>query len=350
MEIGVGLDPTLRLSFDEEAEASKEAARLGYTSIWTPEGTGYDSFQVCAHRWAATREAVPEGLTTGISVSPVATRTPLSLAMSGGTLSAMTGGRFIMGIGSGGIYTPGGRKQFGLPAVSSLDVMRDYVTTIRKLVAGEEVTYESPSVKLNGVSLFIRPAPETPVYLGALGPKMLHLGGEVADGLALNWCTPEQIAWSRERIVEGASAAGRNPAEVKVAEYIRVCVDDDVDAARRAYAKATVGYALGPKGASVKSRSLGYRAHFERMGFGDALAKLDRMREDGASSDELADAFPADMLLKVGYFGKADGAAEAFRRLSQGLDIAIVRVVAAKRGIAGVLATMKACRPELITG
>ncbi len=350
MEIGVGLDPTLRLSFDEEAEASKEAARLGYTSIWTPEGTGHDSFQVCAHRWAATREVVPDGLTTGISVSPVATRTPLSLAMSGGTLSAMTGGRFIMGIGSGGIYTPGGRRQFGLPAVSSLDVMRDYVTTIRRLVAGEEVTHDGPSVKLNGVSLFIRPTPNTPVYLGALGPKMLRLGGEVADGLALNWCTPDQIAWSRERITEGASTAGRDPEDIKVAEYIRVCIDDDVDTARRAFAKATMDYALGPKGASAKSRSLGYRAHFERMGFGKALANLDRMRENDASPDELADAFPADMLLKVGYFGKAEGAAQAFRGLSQGLDIAMVRVVAARRGLDGVMATMRACRPELVTG
>ena len=85
MQTGVGLDGTLGLSFDDEASVSMEAARLGYTSIWTPEGTGYDSFHVCAHRWTATRQVVPEGLTTGISVSPVALRTPMSLAMSAGT-------------------------------------------------------------------------------------------------------------------------------------------------------------------------------------------------------------------------------------------------------------------------
>ncbi|MFQ5933513.1 MAG: LLM class flavin-dependent oxidoreductase [Dehalococcoidia bacterium] len=347
MEIGVGLDGTLGLSFAEEAQVSQEAARLGYSSIWTPEGTGYDSFQVCAHRWAATREVVPEGLTTGISVSPVAMRTPLSLAMSGGTLSALTGGRFILGIGSGGIYTPAGRRPFGLPNVSSLDVMRDYLATVRALVAGEEVTHDGPSVKLHGVRLDISPPPRTPVYLGALGPKMLHLAGELADGAALNWCTPEQITWSRERISEGAKSTGRDPSQVKVAEYIRVCVDDDLEAARRAFARMTMAYALGPPSATARGRALGYRAHFERMGFVEVLSKLDEMREGGASSDEMADAFPEELLRRVGYYGPADGAAEAFRRLSQGLDITIVRVVAARPGVGSTLATISACRPEL---
>ena len=350
MEIGVGLDGTLGLSFAQEAELSKEAARLGYTSVWTPEGPGYDSFQVCSHRWAATRDVVSEGLTTGISVSPIALRTPMSLAMSGGTLSALTGGRFILGIGSGGIYRPEGRRAFALPTLSALDVMRDYVVTVRGLLAGQEVTHDGPAVKMHRVRLGIRPPPGTPVYLGALGPRMLHLAGETADGAALNWCTPEQVGWSRERLSEGALAARRDPAELKMAEYIRVCVDDDIDAARRAFAKATLGYALGPRGATGRDRALGYRAHFERMGFAGALAELDGMRERGASMDDMADAFPPELLSRVGYYGTAEGAAQAFRSLAEGLDIAIVRVVAARRGADAVAATMEACRPALTRG
>ena len=350
MEIGVGLDGTLGLSFEEEAELSAEAARLGYTSIWTPEGPGLDSFLVCAHRWNASRSVVEDGLTTGISVSPVALRTPVSLAMSAGTMSALTGGRFILGVGTGGIYRAAGRRQFGLPDVSSLDVMRDYLTTVRGLVAGEKVTHAGPSVQLNGVQLGIRPAPRTPVLLGALGPRMLHLAGELADGAALNWCTPQQIQWSRERMAEGAEAAGRDASRLTVAEYIRVCVDDDVDAARMAFAKATLGYALGPPGSTAKGRALGYRAHFERMGFAESLADLDRMRDAGASMDELAGAAPDEMLRRVGYYGTADGAAAAFSRLSEGLDIAIVRVVAARPGVESTLAAMRACRPELVSG
>ena len=346
MDIGVGLDATLNLSFPEQAELSQEAARLGYTSIWTPEGTGQDSFQLCAHRWAASRQVVSEGLTTGIAVSPVMYRTPVAFAMSGGTLSQMTDGRFIMGIGSGGVYRPRSRRSLGLPRLSALSMMRDYLATVRQLVAGEQTDYRGEVVTLRGARLGISPPPRTPVYLGALGPEMLRLAGELADGVNLNWCTPEQIAWSRQRIAEGAARTGRDASEVKVAEYIRVCVDDDLDTARRAFARSTMGYALGQSVPTERERGLGYRAHFERMGFTEELADLDLMRERGASSEEVADAFPVEILQQVGYYGPADGANAAFRRLAQGLDMAIVRVVAARPGVDSVLEVMRACRPE----
>ena len=89
---------------------------------------------------------------------------------------------------------------------------------------------------------------------------------------------------------------------------------------------------------------MGYRAHFERMGFAEALAELDRMRDLGASPDQMVDAVPPELLDQVGYYGPAAGAAEAFRRLAEGLDVAIVRVVAARPGARGVLATMRACQ------
>jgi alkanesulfonate monooxygenase SsuD/methylene tetrahydromethanopterin reductase-like flavin-dependent oxidoreductase (luciferase family) len=346
MDIGVGLDSSLSLSFDDQAVLSKEAARQGYTSVWTPEGTGQDSFQLCAQRWAASREVVPDGLYTGIAVSPVMYRTPVAFAMSGGTLSELTNGRFIMGIGSGGAYRPASRKALGLPRLSALSLMRDYLTTIRTLVSGDTVDYEGPAVTMRGVKLGIDPSPRTPVYLGALGPEMLKLAGELADGAALNWCTPEQIAWSRERIVEGAERIGRDSAEVKVVEYIRVCVDDDVEQARRAFTRSVMGYALGARVPTERERALGYRGHFERMGFTDALGELDVMRSRGASQDDLVEAFPRELLLRVGYYGPASGAAEAFGRLAEGLDTAIVRVVAARPGMDSVRAVMEACRPD----
>ena len=348
MEIGVGLDPTLGLNWDQQREVSQEAAKLGYTSIWTPEGNGQDSFHLCVQRWQATTEIVPEGLTTGIAVSPVMYRTPLSFAMEGGTVSDITGGKFIMGIGSGGAYRPQARAALGVGRMSALALMRDYLSVIRPLVHGERVDYEGDTTTLKGMRLGMRPAPETPVYLGALGPKMLEMSGELADGASLNWCTPEQIAWSRDRIAEGAAKAGRDPSEINVAEYIRICVDDDVDMARIALAKATMGYALGASVPTERERQLGYRAHFERMGFTDELAQLDEMRKKGASNDEVSEAFPAEILQSVGYFGRADGAAAAFARLAEGLDTAIVRVVAARRGVDSTLAVMEACKPEAV--
>jgi alkanesulfonate monooxygenase SsuD/methylene tetrahydromethanopterin reductase-like flavin-dependent oxidoreductase (luciferase family) len=348
MDIGIGLDATLNLSFADQANLAQEAARVGYTNIWTPEGAGQDSFLLCSHRWAASCQVTAEGLTTGIGVSPVLYRTPVAFAMSGGTVSQLTGGRFIMGIGAGGAYRPRTRQALGLPRFSTLALMRDYLVTVRALVAGEEVNYQGEVVTLRGIKLAITPPPRTPVYLGALGPEMLRLGGELADGICLNWCSPEQIAWSRERIAEGAARVGRDASKVQVAEYIRVCVDEDIDVARRAFARSTMGYALGQRVPTEHERRLGYRAHFERMGFTEALAELDRMRQRGAPAQEVADAFPSELLKRVGYYGTPEGAAAAFRCLAEGLDMAIVRVVAARPGIASVQAVLQACRPELV--
>lgn len=343
LQIGIGLDGTLGLTYEEQGVLAAEAARAGYTSVWTPEGPGEDSFLLCALRWAATREVVPGGLTTGIGVSPVGLRTPVGLAMSAGTLSKLTGGRFILGIGTGGAYTPAYRYTWGMRGSSSLALMRDYLTTLRGLLAGETVTHEGPSVTLRGARLGISPPPRTPVYLAALGPEMLRLGGELADGLCLNWCSAEQVAWSRQRVAEGAARAGREPASVTIAEYIRVCVDDDIDTARRAFTRALMGYALGPLGAPP----MGYRAHFERMGYGADLAHVDELRRCNAPQEEVIDAFPEALLRSVGYYGPAAGAAAAFRRLAEGLDVAIVRVVAARPGIEAARAVLRACAPSV---
>ncbi len=346
MEIGIGVDPGARLSFPQHREMIQEAARLGYTSAWTPAGVGQDAFQVCAQWWGASAEVVEGGLTTGISVVPVPIWSAPALATAAATIGELTGGRFILGVGSGSIHSAEYRRSLGLPEIAPIALMRDYLATLRQLLAGEAVDYEGPAVRLHGVRLGRRP-PAVPIYLGALGPRMLRLAGELSDGAALNWCTPEQIAWSRERVAEGARRAGRDPGEVRIVEYIRVCVDDDEDAARRAFARAVAGYALARRGASNEH---GYRAHFGRMGFDEALSELEERRERGAPEEEIADAFPRDLLKLVGYYGPAAGAAAAFRRLAEGLDVAMVRVVPARPGPEAVAAVLRACRPELVRG
>ena len=86
-----------------------------------------------------------------------------------------------------------------------------------------------------------------------------------------------------------------------------------------AFARSTMGYALGRTVPTARERELGYRAHFERMGFTEELAELDRMREAGASRDEVAHAFPVEVLQKVGYYGPAGGGAAAFKQSGSGL-------------------------------
>ncbi|HEY7269520.1 MAG TPA: LLM class flavin-dependent oxidoreductase [Dehalococcoidia bacterium] len=346
MEIGVGLDASLRLSFDDQQRLSREAAGMGYTSIWTPEGNAEDSFLLCALRWKASAEVVAGGVGTGIAVSPVGLRTPMGFAMSAGTVSKLTGSKFVLGVGTGTAYTPEYRSSFGIRQTSSLQLMRDYVSTIRALTRGQPVTVESKSFTYRNVRLGIDPPPATPVYLAALGPEMLKLGGEVADGISLNWCSADQVPLSRALVAEGAKRAGRDPAEVNLSEYIRICVDDDVAIAKRAYTRAVMGYALGRP--DRHGRPQGYRAHFERMGFAKQLAAVDEMRAKNADPNEVVDSFPDDVLRAVGYYGPADGAAKAFKRLGENLDTAIVRVVAARPAIDSARAVMEACRPDKV--
>lgn len=343
MDIGVGLDTGLGLTWQEHRQLAREAAQLGYTSIWTNSNpTARDPFQVCTQWWAASAEVAPGGLTTGISVVPAPNWTAATLASAAGTAGDITGGRFILGVGSGAVYSTEYRATWGLAEVPVLRLTREYVTALRDLLAGKTVNVQGSAVRLQGVRLNYAPPP-VPVYLAALGPQMMRLAGETADGVSLNWCSAEQVAWSRELLAEGAAKAGRDPASVKVAEYIRICVDDDEDVARLALARATMGYALARPGASKEA---GYRGHFGRMGFEAALSDLEARRDAGATPDDLAERFPPDLLLKVGYFGKPAGAAAAFKRLAQGLDTAIVRVVPARRGIEAVRAVMQACAPN----
>ena len=175
---------------------------------------------------------------------------------------------------------------------------------------------------------------------------MIQLGAEVGDGAVLNWCDPERVSWSRDRLNEGAAKAGKSPEDVQLVEYIRICVDEDVETARMSYATSMLGYALGQAPTSERLRKFAYRAHFERMGFTDELASLDDMRRSGASADDVAAAASEKLLTRVGYYGNASGAKSAFEALADGLDTAIVRVVAAKPGLESVRAVMRACAPK----
>jgi alkanesulfonate monooxygenase SsuD/methylene tetrahydromethanopterin reductase-like flavin-dependent oxidoreductase (luciferase family) len=336
MEIDVGLDSGLTYGF--EAEAAVAAARAGYGRIWA--SSGGDPFQTCALRWAATRTVVRGGIGTAIGIVPVTIRSPADLAQSGSVLSRLTGGRFILGIGAGSAYQSGYRRTWGVREPSPLALVRAYLTTVRGFLGGDHVSYEGSGISYEGASLPGEPS-ATPLFLGAVGPEMTKLGGELADGVYLSWCTAESLQSARTLTAEGAARAGRDPSQIVIAASFRVSVDDDVDAARRALAAALYPYALGWDGTPPRA----YRAQFERMGFAQELADLDRQRDRGAARDEIIDSFPEPMLRGLGYFGPASGAADAVRRQMAGADIAVVRVVPSGPALGAVQAVLDACRP-----
>jgi alkanesulfonate monooxygenase SsuD/methylene tetrahydromethanopterin reductase-like flavin-dependent oxidoreductase (luciferase family) len=343
MKAGVGIDPRLGLSRSDQRALVQEAARLGYASLWMPAGiTGRSVFQTSVEWWNATTDVVPEGLGIGISVVPFPGWTVPTLAAESATVSEITGGKFVLGIGLGSYPAESFVRGFGLPLVPPVALTRDYLQTLRGLFAGETVDYTGKGVTLHGAVLGVK-APKVPVYLAAMGAQMLRLSGELADGATPNWSSPEQIVWLREQVAEGARRAGRDISEVPFAQYIRVCIDEDEDAARRAFATQVLGYAMARPG---QPKDRGYRAHFGRMGFEDILIELEARRDAGTPLSELVDAVSPELLLRVGYFGHPSGAASALKRLSRGLDEAMVRIITVRPGdLAACVSTVRACQP-----
>ena len=344
--LGAGLDARLSLPFDQLRVAAREAARLGFESLWTPAGGVPDSFHVCA----AWSEDTP--LRTGISVVPaVRMWTPFGLAAQAATLAQFSGGRFVLGLGTGG-YGPGFFQSVGL-ANKPIGVMREYVSATRALLRGESVTPGPVITEAadgapgwpKSASLERPDLPPAPVYLAALGPQMLRLAGEVADGALLNWATPERTAASRAEVAAGAARAGREAAEVPLTMYIRVCVDEDEAAARQAVGAQVLGYAMGRPGIP---QNTGYRGLFAQMGFDAELTELEQRRDRGEAMETLVAAAPDEMLRAVGYYGPAGPAPAAFARLAAGLDEAVVRVITTRPGLEPVAATMEALTPALI--
>lgn len=305
----IGIDPSLGLSADDHRAVVGEAIRLGYRGAWTPAGRDRTALSVCALWHAEARALGDHGFRVGVSVVPSPEWSLEALAAEARRVHDETRGQFVLGIGCGRL-----RER-------PIEVMREHLTRLRALLPRD-----------------------LPIYLAALGPRMLRLAGELADGAALNWCTAEQVAWSRGRVERAARGVGRNPVFVALVEYVRVCVDDDPDAARRALAKAVLPYVFPGQGRSLDQ---GYPAHFVRQGLGEVLSDLVGRRERGASEDELADAFPADALSRVGAYGTESDVGGAFLELAADLDIGIVRVVGTTPGRKTALRTIRAAAPPL---
>ncbi|MBV9600464.1 MAG: LLM class flavin-dependent oxidoreductase [Chloroflexi bacterium] len=342
MKLGVGIDPGLGLSRDQQRELVQEAARLGYDSLWTPAGlTRRSIFQICRDWWQATTDIARGGLSVGTSVIPFPGWSVPTLAAESASLNEVCDGKFSLGIGLGAYPSPALIKQLDLPKLSPLTYSREYLQTLRPLFAGESVDFAGKGVTLHGVQLGIK-APPVPVYLAAMGEQMLRLAGECADGVTPNWCSPEQVAWMRKHVADGARQAGRSEHDVPFALYIRVCIGDDEDAARRAFATNMLGYAMARPG---QSKTAGYRGHFGRMGFEEVLTDLEARRDAGAKVADLVDLVPTDLLRRVGYFGRPAGAPEAMQRLSKGLDEAMVRLISVRSGdLDACLTAIRACQ------
>jgi len=341
--IGVGLDSRLGLPFDELRAAAREAERLGFESLWTPAGGVPDSFHVCglvAGHPAAHRDFRRPG---GADVDPTEPGCPGGhggSAVLGAVRARPRHGRLRAGVlGVGGPARPPDRgdarvRHRGLRAAGRRAGHRRPDRPRRRREPG------CPGWP-RAASLGVADLPPAPVYLAALGPQMLRLAGETADGALLNWATPERIAVSRARIDEGAARAGRAPGSVPMTMYIRVCVDDGAAGVRHAGARLCPGPPRRPGKRRLPGpvRPDGVRRGTDRA---RAAAGPGRGHAGAGGRGPRRDAARGRLLRP------AAAAPAAFARLSAGLDEATVRIITARPGLQPVVETMEALTPALI--
>jgi probable F420-dependent oxidoreductase len=311
VDVGLGVSEDLPLAVQQRLAAHVESA--GFRSLWTNEATGRDALLVCQAWGAATTD-----LEVGVGVVPLWTRSPAQLAMATATLQEATGGRFLLGLGVSHGATMG--PWHGVEVVKPLTAARETLAILRQLEAGErsEVRGEVRSSERFRLSITPTP-PETRTYLGAMGPRMLALGGSAADGVLLNWCSPSEVARAAAAVRDAATEAGRAPDDVEVATYVRVAVHADRDRARAALAAQIAQYAALPA----------YAAHLDRQGLGERLEAITAARRDRAEPAQLAEVVGDELLTALGWAATPDDdpAPMLAAYADAGLDHLVARVV-----------------------
>src|SRR5580704_15233045 len=193
------------------------AAELaGFSAVFVAEGHG-DALSLCHPVAAATSR-----VRLGTAITNAALRPPVLAAKTAVQLDHAAGGRFILGLGVANTVMNG---RFGIAPFAPLPMIEEYVGVIRAVLRGDAAGYDGQVFRTGLVPLDSPPVRTAlPVYLAALGPRMLELAGRVADGVILNLMTPAQAGEAARAVRAAALAAGRDPASVEVACVVHCCV------------------------------------------------------------------------------------------------------------------------------
>src|SRR5206468_12667175 len=104
--------------------------------------------------------------------------------------------------------------------------MRETVTALRRMLAGERVTFEGKTVRTQNFRLVSPPPQPVPIYVAALMPPMLELAGEIADGVILNFMPVEAVPRMLAHVRKGAARSGRDAAKLEVGARLQTAVTD----------------------------------------------------------------------------------------------------------------------------
>ena len=228
-------------------------------------------------------------------------------AMTAATLDQLSGGRFLLGLGTSGPQVSEGWH--GVRFGRQLQRTREYVEVVRMMLRRERIDYQGETLRLplpdgpgKALKLTIGTVQESiPVYIAAIGPKNIALTAEVADGWLPILVSPEHMGTFRPALDEGLARAGRDAAGLDIAPTVTVRVDDDLAAARdvmRGYLALYVG-GMGSRDKNFYNRLVG------SYGFEDAAREVQDLYLAGRKEDAMA-ALPGEMIDAVTLCGPAD--------------------------------------------
>jgi probable F420-dependent oxidoreductase len=258
------------------------AESLGYESAWVAEGHGGDQFAILAACAARTSH-----IRLGTSISSVFVRTAPTIAMAASTIADLSGGRFILGLGSS--HKAQVEPEHGVVYSKPLTRTRETVAIVRALIRDGHVGYQGDTIRIENFDLWYTPRQRNiPVYLSAVFQKGIILCGQVADGIILTRSTLNTATQVRRHLAEGARLAGRNPTDIEVTSLLPASVGDTHESAVAALRPGIAFYC-------------GFFPRYNRMmaehGFASeaaaiaaAWARNDRETAERAVSDAMIDA------------------------------------------------------------
>ena len=269
-------------------------------ALWA-ERAGYDDI------WLADAEALPDPITLAAAIGvattscrlctgivPVFNRPPPLLATAVVAAEAQAPGRFALGLGASTQNMI--ERWYGLPFSRPLLRIRETVAMLRQIFAGEKTAFEGRTISSRGFQLKALPSAPVPINLAAIGPKMLQLAGELADGVMLNDFTPpDRLDWALAQLDIGAKRAGRRVEDVEIIKRRAFLVVDDRESAVDFFR-----HYLGTYGSA-----LAYQQAMINLGYGAAVEKI---RAGYAARDRaaIASAIPDAMIERLFAFGSED--------------------------------------------
>jgi F420-dependent oxidoreductase-like protein len=277
----------------------KQAESLGFTSAWTAEAWGSDAVSPAAWILANT-----EKINVGTAIMQMPARTPAMTAMTAMTLYALSGGRFILGLGPSGPQVVEGWH--GVAYGRPLTRTKEYISIIRKILAREErVTHEGYHYQMpykgddatglgKPLKSILHGDPALKIFTASISPKGMECAGEVSDGVFPVWMNPERFDLFEESLEKGFAKAGggKSLENFEVAPFVTCIMSDDIEKCRIPI-KNNLALYIGGMGARGKNF---YNDYAKRLGYEEAAVKiqdlyLDRKKQEAAAAvpDALVD-------------------------------------------------------------